>query len=102
MIDGAVDLICQNIAIPCTGCAYCLDGCPMNIPIPKYFSLFNADKQEIEGKGWTLQHGYYGRLAKVFGKACDCIACGQCEEICPQHLPVIEHLKAVSDLFDKK
>lgn len=100
IIKRAMDLLNGNIAIPCTGCAYCVDGCPMNIPINKYFSLYNADKQEIDGKGWTIQHGYYDRLALTFGKAGDCIGCGQCEEICPQHLPIIEHLKQVSEIFD--
>ncbi|MGN0171434.1 MAG: aldo/keto reductase [Acutalibacteraceae bacterium] len=96
-----VDTINRNIAIACTGCSYCTDGCPMSIAIPRYFSLYNADKQEIEGKGWTIQRGYYDNLTKVFGKAGDCIACGQCESACPQHLPIIRHLKEVAAHFER-
>ncbi|MBE5924174.1 MAG: 4Fe-4S dicluster domain-containing protein [Lachnospiraceae bacterium] len=100
VIKTAVDMINSNIAIPCTGCSYCTDGCPMNIAIPKYFSLYNADKQEVKSKGWTPQGTYYERLLDVFGKASACIECGQCERACPQHLPIIEDLKIVAEYFE--
>lgn len=99
IIGQAVNMINRNIEIPCTGCSYCTDGCPMKIAIPKYFSLYNADKQEIKEKGWKPQQEYYERLTKNFGKASACVACGQCEKACPQHLPVIEHLKTVAGHF---
>ena len=101
VVQKAVEQINANIAIPCTGCAYCVDGCPMRIAIPKYFSLYNADMQEIKGKSWTPQSGYYENLTHDFGKASECIACGQCEGVCPQHLPIIEHLKTVAAHFEK-
>lgn len=101
IITQAVDVINGDIAIPCTGCSYCTDGCPMKIAIPKYFSLYNADKQEVKEKGWTPQGEYYDRLTAVFGKASDCIGCGQCERACPQHLPIIDNLKEVADYFGK-
>lgn len=95
----AVGIMNGSTVIPCTACAYCVDGCPMNIPINKYFSLYNADMQEIE-KDFNVQSNYYDRLVLNFGKASDCIACGQCEEICPQHLPIIEDLKIVAERFE--
>ena len=101
VVRKAVEQINANIAIPCTGCAYCVDGCPMRIAIPKYFSLYNADMQEIKGKSWTPQSGYYENLTHDFGKASECIACGQCEGVCPQHLPIIEHLTTVAAHFEK-
>lgn len=101
IVKQAVDLINANITIPCTGCSYCTDGCPKKIAIPKYFSLYNADKQEIKEKGWTPQGEYYSNLTRKFGKASECIGCGQCEGVCPQHLPIIKHLKEVADYFEK-
>lgn len=101
IVRKAVDIINANIAIPCTGCSYCTEGCPMHIAIPKYFSLYNADKQEIKEKGWTPQGTYYDNLTKTFGAAGACVGCGQCEKVCPQHLPIIEHLKEVAEHFGK-
>lgn len=101
IVKQAVEIINSNIAIPCTGCSYCTDGCPVRIAIPRYFSLYNADKQEIKEKGWTPQGEYYDNLTKIFGKASDCLECGQCEGVCPQHLPVIKYLKDVAEYFGK-
>ena len=101
LIKKAVTAINSTITVPCTGCAYCVDGCPMNIAIPKYFSLYNADLQEVEEKGWTPQGEYYNNLTKTFGKASDCVECGQCEGVCPQHLSIIQYLKDVAGHFEK-
>ena len=101
LIRKAVEIINSTIEIPCTGCSYCTDGCPMNIAIPKYFSLYNADKQEVKTKSWMPQQEYYSRLTGTFGKASDCVACGQCEDVCPQHLPVIDYLQKVAEHFEK-
>ncbi len=93
----AAEIINGKIAIPCTGCSYCTDGCPKHIPIPQYFSLYNEDMRErLEEKGWTVNFSNYGNLTSRFGKASDCIACGQCESVCPQHLPIIDNMKKVA------
>ena len=101
MVMKAADLINENIQIPCTGCSYCTEGCPMSIPIPTYFSLYNADFQEVEGKSWLPQQAYYGNLIQTKGAASECVGCGQCEAVCPQHLPFIEYMAKVAEHYGK-
>lgn len=99
ILKKAAKIIEGDIAIPCTGCSYCTNGCPQNIAIPRYFSLYNNAKADLK-EAWTPQMEYYERATHTFGKASDCIGCGQCEAICPQHLPIIDLLKDVADLFE--
>ncbi len=102
LTQQAAGIINSQIAVPCTACSYCTDGCPQQIPIPKYFSLYNEDmREDMAEKGWTINFSYYNNLAAEFGRARDCVACGQCESMCPQHIPVIEKLKEVSAHFDR-
>ena len=86
-------------AIPCTGCAYCTGGCPMGIPIPQLFGVYNADQGVDRKKDENA--AAFARLGETGGKPGDCIACGQCEGVCPQHLPIIEDLKAVAAHFEE-
>ena len=97
----AAGIINSQIAVPCTGCSYCTEGCPKHIAIPQYFSLYNEiTREDMEHKGWTVSFSNYDALTQKFGKAADCIACGQCEGICPQRLTIVDYLKAVSARFD--
>ena len=97
----AASIINSKIAVPCTACHYCTEGCPMNIAIPEYFSLYNEDmREDLQKKGWTVNFSNYDNLAAKRGKASDCIGCGQCEFVCPQHLPIISLLRDVKEHFE--
>lgn len=100
VVKSAAAAIEASLAISCTGCSYCTEGCPMNICIPRYFSLYNTEVLEKPTPGARPQRIYYNRLCNTFGRPEDCIACGQCEGICPQHLPIIEDLKIVAEHFE--
>lgn len=83
--------------IPCTACRYCVAGCPKHISIPDLFSCMNAKKQY---KDWNADF-YYGVHTQHNGKASDCIECGRCERVCPQHLHIRSLLKDVAKTFEK-
>lgn len=92
LVEQVKGIIQDSIAIPCTGCEYCTDGCPQEIPIPRCFARYNEYKQH-PSQGLSLE-GLPG------GNPIDCIECGQCESICPQHLPIISLLKQVEQAAD--
>ncbi len=89
VIRAAMKAIEDDKAIACTACHYCTEGCPMDIPIPEIFKVVNRSKGSPEFR--TIRE--YGMVTRGRGKASDCVSCGQCESVCPQHLPVIELLE---------
>ncbi len=96
-----VTILRQDSVIPCTGCAYCVEGCPVGIAIPQCFSLYNDDRRQDpeEAADWTPAFNYYDNLVLSHGKAGACIGCGQCAEVCPQHLPIPELMERVAARF---
>ena len=96
-IRKAQEALAAIPSIPCTGCSYCTAGCPQNIPIPDIFSARN--KQMVYG---NLEGGRrsYAMDTNGKGKASDCIACGQCEDACPQRINIIERLQDCAEVFD--
>lgn len=98
IIQQAQRILGKSSTIPCTACHYCTEGCPKQIPIPEIFSA--ANKQFGNGQmAEAVQH--YQETASEGHRASDCVACGQCERACPQHLPVIKHLKQCAELLEK-
>ncbi|MBP5505258.1 MAG: aldo/keto reductase [Bacteroidales bacterium] len=85
--------------VACTGCRYCTDGCPMNIAIPDIFSDLNS--KEFHPTDWNSDW-YFSIHIQNHGKPSDCIECGQCEGVCPQHLPIIATLKQAAATFEKQ
>ena len=86
--------------IGCTSCRYCTDGCPMKISIPDVFRAINT--MDLYGDEFRPKAFYNSVISQGNGRAADCIACGQCESVCPQHLPIIDLLKNASSRLDPK
>lgn len=98
-IHKAADITMKTIAISCTACRYCVDDCPQNIAIPEYFALYNNQHQFGLLPGLMTT---FNNIKGAKGSPSDCISCGSCESHCPQHLPVIEHIRKVAETFERK
>ena len=84
--------------IPCTACRYCTDGCPQHIAIPDIFAARNA--KELH-KDWNADYYYHNVCTAPGRRASDCLQCGKCEKVCPQHLPIRELLQEAAGVFEK-
>ena len=96
VIQEVVSIMHSMPLIGCTSCRYCTDGCPMQISIPDVFRTINTLRRYPDD--WRSKNFYSGLIQRS-GKASDCIACGQCEGVCPQHLPIIELLKEAAEIL---
>ena len=86
--------------IPCTSCRYCIEEseCPKGIRIPDMFSSMNAHEAF---HNWNTGYYYNSVITgEGHGKASECIKCGKCERVCPQHLPIRELLTQVATTFE--
>ncbi|MBP5255425.1 MAG: aldo/keto reductase [Clostridia bacterium] len=97
LVRRASEIMCGSAAIPCTGCRYCVDGCPMGIKIPEIFAAMNAQLADgqIERAGREYAEATGGSSAS------DCIECRQCEDACPQRLPITDNLKKAAEMFGR-
>ena len=95
-VRQAQRILGNSAAIPCTACRYCVEGCPQQIGIPDIFAAMN--RQLGNGQMAAAREEYF-RAAPEGRRASDCIGCRQCEEACPQHLPITEHLKKAAEMF---
>ena len=99
VVAKATAIIKAKNAVDCTACRYCVDGCPQHIAIPTYFQLYNESLSFGESYLPTAK-GDYQYYANDHGKASDCIKCGKCEDICPQHLSIIKALEDVASTLE--
>ena len=81
--------------IPCTTCNYCAKVCPMEIGVSgsftamNYLTLYGSKDQALHQEEWLV--GKHGRKS-----ANECVKCGKCEEVCPQHIKIRDELEKVA------
>jgi len=85
-------LLNQNPRVECTGCGYCLPACPMELPIPGFISLLNNVK--IFGDLPQIRNSY--KICSSRHRADECVNCGCCTDVCPQHLDIPHHLASLA------
>jgi uncharacterized protein len=98
VIDEVKRIFKAKIKVDCTGCSYCMP-CPTGINIPGCFSNYN-DHWVFDG-ALSAKQIYQIQIQLGAAPASACVECGECEEHCPQHIPIREELKKVVELFEK-
>jgi predicted aldo/keto reductase-like oxidoreductase len=83
--------------IGCTGCRYCMP-CPQGVAIPEIFSLYNA--YYAGGQEEAFKEMYLDQITPEMG-ARNCVACGQCLELCPQNLPIPNLMRNAIRTFER-
>jgi predicted aldo/keto reductase-like oxidoreductase len=96
VIEKVQKLLAESDRVACTDCRYCLKGCPAGVKISSIFRALNTYKVYNDLNG---AKGSYRFSTSEGGKADACIACGQCEDACPQKLPIIELLKQAHEIL---
>lgn len=80
--------------IPCTECEYCMP-CPNGVNIPRNFSIYN-DGRMYNKIDWARER--YAGISEE-DRASACIQCRECEEKCPQNIPISEWMPIVHEVL---
>ncbi|MFI3207240.1 MAG: aldo/keto reductase [Clostridia bacterium] len=99
-IEKAVTVINNIPTIPCTGCNYCVEGCPMDINISRLFGVFNNHKKFGADANKPTNNFQFEQATKDKAKPSECIACGACQSHCPQNIEIIDELAKIASLYE--
>ena len=99
-VEKVAEAFHSHHMIPCTGCHYCVEEnhCPKNIRIPDIFSTYNTKKTFGD---WNADYYYNIVTSNGHAKASECLKCGLCEKVCPQHLEIRNLLEEAVKEFEK-
>ena len=81
--------------VGCTACQYCMP-CPEGVDIPTILGQYN--EYHLSGESDEVKSRYWENVSPET-HASNCVACGKCEEKCPQHLPIRKFMNEATRIF---
>jgi len=97
LVDNVREEYRRLIPVPCTDCKYCLP-CPNSVEIAEIFKHYN-DANIYDNPRSPRFH--YSELSDD-QRADNCVECFECEEKCPQGIPVVDYLKKAHALLGEE
>jgi predicted aldo/keto reductase-like oxidoreductase len=94
LVARARDKYRELAPIPCTDCKYC-QPCPNGVAISRIFEVYNEATMYGTLKHAQMLYGWF----KPEERADRCLQCGECEEKCPQKIPIMEWLATVQQVL---
>ena len=99
VLERAREELAKIPTVPCTKCDYCAKVCPQNIGVSATFTAANmltlyGNLKAAQGQeAWLV--GGHGKA-----NALECIKCGACESVCPQHISIRDELEKAAKALE--
>ena len=97
-VEAVAEILKNAPTVGCTNCKYCTENCPTGIPIPSI--IRGSYNSYVTFNNLELARSRYKEATKDKVAASQCVACGLCEQVCPQKLPIISLMEKSAGLFE--
>jgi predicted aldo/keto reductase-like oxidoreductase len=106
LVDRVRDAYEELCPIPCTNCKYCMP-CPNGVDIPRNFSVYNMGAMydrpgDARGGYGFMQTQVERGEFEISPQAASCIQCRECEDKCPQLIPISEWMPVIHEVLGEE